>query len=289
LCRCTVTPVGTWSHGRRRPIPFAAVLPLHDDNPVSRRPVVTLLIMAACVVAYFFWQPTPFEETVDDIRFDVEYATIPCEILENRPLTRAEAEATFRFGDDNACNIDQGQTPPVYPGKNVWLAIVTSMFLHGSLIHLGGNMLFLWIFGNNVEDRLGRLGFAAFYLVGGVVATLAHVAVSRDSTVPSIGASGAIAAVMGAYLMWFPNARVRTLVIFLLVDIPAKVVLIVWFVLQFFTDPNEGVAWTAHVGGFVFGVVVGLLLRGYGNRAGPPAVRYPDPWSGDYRRFGGRY
>ena len=265
------------------------MLPLYDDNPVSRRPVVTLLIIAACVVAYFFWQPSPFDDTNDDIRFDVRYAAIPCEILQNRPLTIAEAQATFNLGDDNACDIDRGQTPPVDPGKNVWLAIVTSMFLHGSLLHIGGNMLFLWIFGNNVEDRLGRLGFAAFYLVGGVVATLAHVVVSRDSTVPSIGASGAIAAVMGAYLVWFPNARVRTIVILLLVNVPAKVVLGVWFVLQFFTDPNEGVAWVAHVGGFVFGVLVGLLLRGFGDQARPAPGRYPDPWSDDYRGFGRRY
>jgi membrane associated rhomboid family serine protease len=265
------------------------VLPLYDDNPVSRRPVVTLLIIAVCVVAYFFWQPTPFEDTGSDVRFDLRYAAIPCEVLENRPLTEAEVGATFNLGAGNACNIDRGQTPPFDPGKNVWLAVVTSMFLHGSLLHLGGNMLFLWIFGNNVEDRLGRLGFAAFYLAGGIIATLAHVAVSRDSTVPSIGASGAIAAVMGAYLIWFPNARVRTLVFIVLVNVPAKVVLGVWFVLQFFTDPNEGVAWMAHVGGFTFGVVVGLLLRGFADRAGPPTVRYPDPWSGDHRRFGGRY
>jgi membrane associated rhomboid family serine protease len=271
------------------PIRFAAVLPLGDENPVSRTPVVTYVIIAACLLAYFLWQPTPFSETIDDVEFNLEYAAIPCEVLEHRPLTRAEVGATFNLGEDDACNIDRGQTRPFDPGKNVWLAIVTSMFLHGSLLHLGGNMLFLWIFGNNVEDRLGRLGYAAFYLVGGVVATLTHVVVSRDSTVPSIGASGAIAAVMGAYLVWFPNARVRTIVIFLFVSVPAKVVLGVWFVLQFFTDPNERVAWAAHVGGFVFGVLVALLLRGFGDRAGPPRVRYPDPWSGDFRRFGGRY
>jgi rhomboid family protein len=275
--------------GRRRPVRFAAVLPIGDDNPVSRTPIVTLAIIAACLVVYFLWQPTPFSDTVGDVEFDLRYAAIPCEVLEHRPLTRAEVQATFNLGDDNSCDIDRGQTPPFDPGKNVWLAVVTSMFLHGSLLHIGGNMLFLWIFGNNVEDRLGRLGFAAFYLVGGVVATLAHVAVSRDSTVPSIGASGAIAAVMGAYLVWFPNARVRTIVIVLLVNVPAKVVLGVWFVLQFFTDPNEGVAWVAHVGGFVFGVLVGLLLRGFGDQARPAPVRYPDPWSGDYRRPGGRY
>jgi membrane associated rhomboid family serine protease len=265
------------------------VLPLYDDNPVSRRPVVTLAIIAACVVAYFFWQPSPLEDTVDDVRFNLEYAAIPCEVLHQRPLTTAEVQATFNLGENNACNIDRGQTPPFDAGKNVYLAVLTSMFLHGSLLHLGGNMLFLWIFGNNVEDRLGRLGFAAFYLAGGIVATLAHVAVSRESTVPSIGASGAIAAVMGAYLIWFPNARVRTIVIFVLVNVPAKVVLGVWFVLQFFTDPNEGVAWMAHVGGFTFGILVGLLLRGYGDRARPATTRYPDPWGSDYPRFGGRY
>ena len=131
------------------------MLPLYDDNPVSRRPVVTLLIIAACVVAYFFWQPTPFEDTGSDVRFDLRYAAVPCEVLENRPLTEAEVGATFNLGDGNACNIDRGQTPPFDPGKNVWLAVVTSMFLHGSLLHLGGNMLFLWIFGNNVEDSMG--------------------------------------------------------------------------------------------------------------------------------------
>jgi rhomboid family protein len=265
------------------------VLPLRDDNPVSRTPVVTYLIIAACLVAYFLWQPTPFSDTVDDVEFDLQYAAIPCEVLEHRPLTRAEVQATFNLGEDNSCNIDRGQTPPFDPGKNVWLAVITSMFLHGSLLHIGGNMLFLWIFGNNVEDRLGRLGFATFYLAGGIVATLAQVAVSRDSTVPSIGASGAIAAVMGAYLVWFPNARVRTLVILFLVDIPAKVFLVVWFVLQFFTDPNEGVAWMAHVGGFLFGLLVGLLFRGFGDRARPATARYPDPWGGDHPPFGGRY
>jgi len=265
------------------------VLPLGDDNPVSRAPVVTWLIIAACLVAYFLWQPTPFSETVDDIEFDLQYAAIPCEVVEHRPLTTAEVRATFNLGDDNSCDIDRGQTAPFDPGKNVWLAVVTSIFLHGSLLHIGGNLLFLWIFGNNVEDRLGRLGFAAFYLAGGVIATLAHVAVNPESTVPSIGASGAIAAVMGAYLVWFPNARVRTIVVVLLVNVPAKVVLGVWFVLQFFTNPNEGVAWVAHVGGFAFGVLVGLLLRGFGDRTPPAPVPYPDPWSGDYRRFGGRY
>ena len=268
------------------------MLPLGDDNPVSRTPIVTWLIIAACLVAYFAWQPTPFSDDVDDIEFNLQYAAIPCEIVEQRPLTVGEVQATFNLGDDNACDIDGGRTPAFDAGKNVWLAVVTSMFLHGSLLHIGGNLLFLWIFGNNVEDRLGKLGYAAFYLVGGVVATLAHVAVGPDSTVPMVGASGAIAAVMGAYLVWFPNARVRTAVIFLLIAVvylPAKWVLGFWFVLQFFTDPNQGVAWVAHVGGFVFGVVVALLFRGFGDRARPAQMTGRDPWRDDYPRFGGRY
>jgi membrane associated rhomboid family serine protease len=268
------------------------VLPLGDDNPVARPTVVTWLIIAACLVAYFVWQPTPFSDTVDDIEFNLQYAAIPCEVVEDRPLTVGEVQATFNLGQDNACDIDAGQSPAFDPGKNVWLAVVTSMFLHGSVLHIGGNLLFLWIFGNNVEDRLGKIGFAAFYLAGGVVATLAHVVVGTDSTVPMVGASGAIAAVMGAYLVWFPNARVRTAVIFFLITViylPAKWVLGFWFVLQFFTDPNQGVAWMAHVGGFVFGVLVALLFRGRGDRVRLAPTGYRDPWRGDDRRFGGRY
>jgi membrane associated rhomboid family serine protease len=131
-------------------------------------------------------------------------------------------------------------------------------------MHLAGNLLFLWIFGNNIEDRLGHARYVVFYLVGGVVATLTYVVLNPDSTIGMIGASGAIAAVMGAYFVWFPDAPVRTWISFLLfvfVRIRAKWVLGFWFVLQFFTDPNSGVAWAAHVGGFVFGVIAGLIVR----------------------------
>jgi membrane associated rhomboid family serine protease len=126
-------------------------------------------------------------------------------------------------------------------------------------------MLFLWVFGNNIEDRMGPFFFLMFYLVGGLVATGAHIAVQPSSTVPLVGASGAIAAVMGAYLVLFPNVRIRSLIIpFVVVlfrDIPAKWLLGFWFVLQFFTNPAEGVAWVAHVGGFLFGALVAYLLR----------------------------
>jgi membrane associated rhomboid family serine protease len=159
----------------------------------------------------------------------------------------------------------------------VYLAILISMFLHGSLLHLGGNMLFLWIFGNNIEDTLGRAKYLAFYLVGGFVATMAHILVQPQSTIPTIGASGAIAAVMGAYLAWFPNVRIRTLFIFFFVlfrDISAKWLLLFWFFSQFLegVNPNSGVAWMAHVGGFAFGLLFGFVFR-TNRAAGRPALR----------------
>lgn len=262
------------------------MIPLRDSNPVSRTPILTWLIVAACIVVYFAWQPDPLHSTVADVEFNLRNAAIPCEVVQGRPLTVPEVVATFRGGDDTACGVGSPASPSFDPGKNVLLAVLTSMFLHGSLLHLGGNLLFLWIFGNNVEDRLGRLGFAAFYVAGGVVAAGAHILVNADSTVPVVGASGAIAAVMGAYLIWFPEARVRTAVFFFfiaIVDIRAKWVLGFWFLLQFFTDPNDSVAWLAHVGGFVFGVLVALAIPGPGRPARtrtPPYTTERPPWPG---------
>lgn len=274
--------VGPWPplHPRRwrARIRFTGVLPLHDDNPVRRPPVVTWLVIAACLVAYFVWQPSPFGNDVDDLEFNLANAAIPCEIVEGRPLDVDEVIATYNQGNTDACGVDAGLSQSVEPDKNVWLAVVTSMFLHGSLLHIGGNLLFLWVFGNNIEDIFGKVGYVLFYLAGGVVATLSHVALNLDSTVPLVGASGAIAAVMGAYLVLFPNARVHTAIFMLLITvipIRAKWVLGFWFVLQFFTDPNEGVAWAAHVGGFVFGVLVGLMVKAARGSGGSPS---PRPW-----------
>ena len=265
------------------------MLPIHDDNPVRRPPVITWAIIAACIIVYFLWQPSPFSDDDEDVRFTVEYAAIPCEVIEGRPLDAAEADATFgqqaalTGSNDEACDIDNGQSPAVFPQKNVWLAVFTSMFLHGSLLHIGGNLLFLWVFGNNIEDVLGKVGYVLFYLAGGVVATLGHVVLNLDSTVPMIGASGAIAAVMGAYLVLFPKARVYTVVFFFLITVlplRAWMVLGFWFILQFFTDPNSGVAWAAHVTGFVFGMLVGLLVRAARGNPAPPERRPPPSFGG---------
>ncbi len=255
------------------------MIPLKDYNPTRRFPVITLILIALNVGVYFFVQ-RPYSDQSDQIRFSYEVAAIPCEVVEGRPLTEDEVIRTLRFDDDTACErqLSVDEDDEVFPNKSVWLALVYSMFLHGGLLHLGGNMLFLWIFGNNIEDRMGIAGYIGFYLIAGLAASAAHIFVQPDSTIPVVGASGAIAGVMGAYLVLFPNVRIRSLLILVILvlfrDIPAKWLLGFWFVTQFFTNPNAGVAWVAHVGGFVFGALVALFLR---DRLRPSRVAEPDP------------
>ncbi|HEX9683751.1 MAG TPA: rhomboid family intramembrane serine protease [Acidimicrobiales bacterium] len=249
------------------------MIPLKDHNPTHRRPVVTLLLLAVNIGVFFLLQPQDTSTragAIESIRFNYEFAAVPCEIIEGRPLSIAEIEATVSTGqdlclsDEELARVPAGRREAPYPGKRVWVAMVTSMFLHGGLLHLGGNMLFLWIFGNNIEDHLGHVRYILFYLAGGVVATLAHVAVAPDSSVPLVGASGAIAAVMGAYLAWFPRARIHTIIVFFLitfVEIEARWLLGFWLLSQFFIGNESGVAWMAHVGGFVFGFGIGMLVR----------------------------
>jgi len=258
------------------------VIPIKDYNPTRRFPVVTLVLIAVNIGVYFFVQ-RPFDQNKSQAAFSYQVAAIPCEVVHGRPLTRDEVVRTVQGNDDTACDSSASRSDPeVFPNKAVWLAIVYSMFLHGSLIHLGGNMLFLWIFGNNIEDRMGILGYIGFYLAAGLVAAAAHILVQPDSTVPVIGASGAIAGVMGAYIVLFPNVKIRSLIILIVIvlfrDIRAKWWLGIWFVMQFLTDPNEGVAWVAHVGGFLFGALVALLLRDRLRPSRVPTLRpTPDP------------
>ena len=163
-----------------------------------------------------------------------------------------------------------------------WVTILTSMFMHGGLLHIAFNMLFLWVFGNNVEDAMGRLKFVAFYLLAGTAAVYSQTALDPGSTVPTIGASGAVAGILGAYLLLHPRARVLTLIFLLffvtLIEIPAYVMLGIWFVLQFLpaigqvATPDvvgDGVAYFAHVGGFLFGLaLVRLFVRRTPQRLG---------------------
>ena len=255
------------------------MIPLHDENPTSRRPVVTIALIAACCLVYFLVQPSPFASTVDDVLFTFEWAVIPNELLQQEPQSQCEVArvVTDSFTAQSVCGGPFAEEP-FAPGKNVLLAVLVSLFLHGSVLHLAGNMLFLWVFGNNVEDRLGPVPFAVFYVAAGIVATLGQAAIDVRSGVPLVGASGAVAGVMGAYLVWYPRARVLTLFFVFLVfwfRIPAAVLLVAWLVLQFFTNPNEGVAWVAHVAGFAFGVVVGLAV----GRPRPPVTPWqPSGW-----------
>ncbi|MBW3669044.1 MAG: rhomboid family intramembrane serine protease [Actinobacteria bacterium] len=252
------------------------MIPLKDENPTRTTAFVTLLLIAACVSVYFVVQPTgqvnlvggnPDEQAVREIRFLLDSAAIPQEITSGEPLTEDEVDSTFpaNGGPSSAALCPPDPGPACYPDKSIWLSVLYSMFLHGSLLHLAGNMLFLWVFGNNIEDRRGRVTYLVFYLLAGIVATAAQVAIDPDSTIPMIGASGAVAGVMGAYLVLYPNVRIRTLILFgfivLFRDIGAKWLLGLWFVSQFFIGPNSGVAAMAHIGGFVFGLLAGLVWR----------------------------
>lgn len=257
------------------------MLPLRDDNPTSRRPVATIAVIIACAVVYFLVQggakSLAGADATDQPKFTYEHAAIPCEVVQGHPLTEREVEETLIANNADACQ-KHDTSNEVFPGKSIYLALFVSMFLHASLLHIGGNMLYLWIFGNNIEDRLTALGFLGFYIVGGLVATLGHVALDPNSTVPVVGASGAIAAVMGAYLVLYPKARVHSLIILgfipLFRRVPAWLLLGFWFLSQFAVDPTSGVAWAAHVTGFAFGVLAGFAMRAIGTGS-PPAPATP--------------
>ena len=156
------------------------------------------------------------------------------------------------------------------PFEVAFLPLLTSMFLHSGIAHIAGNMLFLWIFGDNVEDFYGHFTYLFFYLVCGIGSGLLHVLFNMNSAVPALGASGAISGVMGAYLILYPRSRILTLVFIFLVPIPAVIILGVWFVLQFMSAfeslgsmaPGGGVAWWAHVGGFLLGMLITMMTRG---------------------------
>ncbi len=229
---------------------------------------MTVALILVCVGVYFLVQPSSRIVTgntaQNDAAFTVEHAAIPCELSQGHALTVNELNRTFVQGDTSACDSND-TSQKGFPDKNIYVALLVSMFLHAGLLHIGGNMLFLWVFGNNIEDRIGPIPYLAFYLVGGLVATGAHVALDPNSTVPVVGASGAIAAVMGAYLVLYPRHRVHSLILFppfvFFRSLRAWVLLGFWFASQFIIDPNSGVAWAAHVGGFVFGIICGLAMR----------------------------
>lgn len=226
------------------------MIPIRDINPTRVTPVMTLLLIAACAFVWFFLQDQETES--EAVEFLYRRAAIGCEITTGEPLAPFEITR-------GVCSDDPGEDP-VFPEKSPWVSILVSMFPHGSLGHLIFNMWSLWIFGNNVEEAFGVAGYAAFYVLGGIVATMAFVWMNPGSTAPLVGASGAIAAVLGAYAVLFPTHRVLTLVGWFLLPLPAILFLAIWFIGQFSLFGTQ-VAWEAHVGGFLFGLVVALVLR----------------------------
>jgi membrane associated rhomboid family serine protease len=221
------------------------MIPLWDEMPTRRMPLITIIfILINCLVYYY-----QFFMVVDPNAFINAYGLIPIELTRGIALTPS--------------------TPsPVY------MTILFSMFMHGSFVHLFGNMLYLWIFGNNVEDYLGRIRFIIFYILSGIFAALGQILIAPSSRVPMIGASGAIAGVLGAYLILFPRARITTLVFFgffiRLIKLPAIFVLGLWIIFQIFYGLSElsasgggaGVAWFAHIGGFIGGIALIKLFSG---------------------------
>ena len=225
------------------------MIPLHDDNPTRRQPVVTIVLIALNVIVFFFWQER--DGGPREVNFLYRQAAVPCEVTSGEPVEQ---------GTRGQPTCDGSSERRVFPEKNVYLAVLVSMFLHGSILHIAGNMLFLWTFGNNIEDDLGPVLYLAFYVVAGLVAAMAHIVLFRTSAVPVVGASGAIAGVMGAYLVRFPRARVLTLISFFAIWIPSWIVLGVWFIGQFLiSSADSGVATAAHIGGFLFGLAFGLV------------------------------
>ncbi|TMK84969.1 MAG: rhomboid family intramembrane serine protease [Actinobacteria bacterium] len=268
------------------------MIPIRDDNPTRRFPIVTLAIIALNVLAFVLWEPT-FSTQEKQQEFFFCHAEIPWEISHQANLGQGGAEARRAIEDQlNATSSEAEQFQAGFRrtcgNKSWWEAIFVSMFLHGGWLHIGGNMLFLWVFGNNVEDKLGPFFYFAFYIVAGIVATITQMVISLDSVIPNLGASGAIAGVLGAYLLMFPRRRVLTLVIFFFITfvyLPAFVVLGAWFVLQLFSGVGElgsrvntggGVAFFAHIGGFVFGAVMALLFFPKERFGAAPPPRRPD-------------
>jgi membrane associated rhomboid family serine protease len=229
------------------------VIPLRDANPTRRTPIVTLALIAACTAVFALELSVEASggEAALASFFDT-WGAVPSRI--------------------SAALAGTGDAGPAATG------VLASLFLHGGWEHLIGNMLFLWIFGNNVEDRLGRLPFLVFYLLGGVAAALAQVWIEPASDIPLVGASGAIAATLGAYIVLYPQARILTFVFLVffyqLIEVPAVLVLAFWFVLQLIDGvatlgaqtAGGGVAFFAHIGGFVAGALVGVAVRATSTR-----------------------
>jgi membrane associated rhomboid family serine protease len=245
------------------------MIPIGDDNTDRRRaPIVNWLLIAANVGVFVFFQGLGSNE-----RFTMAFVTVPAEILSGHDIAQ-----TIPVRDEYGRavgGIDLAPTPiPVY------LTLITSMFMHGSLMHLAGNMLYLWIFGDNLESVLGHFRYLIFYLLTGVIAGLSHVFVTAafggNTLIPSLGASGAISGVLGGYIVLFPGRRVRVILFYQMLQVPAILAIGVWFLFQLISGAGAaggatgGVAYGAHIGGFIAGL---LLIKPFAIHAPAPEYR----------------
>ncbi len=227
--------------------------PLSDDDRQLIKPAFVTWTLIALNGLVFLLQ-------LSDPDFTYGYAAVPAEITSGRDLVEPIDVQT----PGGSAQIPQ--LPGPWP---IQLTLLTSMFMHGGFGHLSGNMLYLWIFGDNVEHRFGHAAFLAFYLVSGLVGSIAHIAMSPDSVIPTLGASGAISGVLGAYLVLFPRNRVYAVFLLRMVTVPAAVVLVMWAVMQVAggfgnlsqASESGGVAYAAHIGGFAAGVAMAIFFR----------------------------
>ena len=250
------------------------VLPLYDDNSDRRQfPVVNYAIIIVNVLVFVFLQDFGAENNW----FTAAFATVPEEIMTGKDVV-GEVVIENPLTGQEVGKIELARTP-----VSVYLTLLTSMFMHGGLAHILGNMLFLWIFGDNVEDYLGSLRYLGFYLLCGVLASLAHVgftyATGANPLIPCLGASGAISGVLGGYLILFPQRQVTVILFRILTQVPAYVAIGMWFLLQLIqsfgaleSDRGGGVAYGAHIGGFVAGMV---LVKAFAVLGQPPNYQPP--------------
>ncbi|HYZ92789.1 MAG TPA: rhomboid family intramembrane serine protease [Actinomycetota bacterium] len=240
---------------------MSMLIPIRDLNPHKRFPVVTVSIIALNVFAALYTNSLLSLDTVKAF----QYGAVPCDVVGRCPTSDPLFNALLE-------------------SRPAFLSLFTSMFMHAGILHLGFNMLFLWVFGNNVEDRLGRIRFTLFYLAAGLAAAFAQLLPNADSTVPLVGASGAVSGVLGAYIVLWPRATIVSILplgfFFTTIRTPAWVALGLWFALQLFSGLGQvgdrGVAYLAHIGGFVAGFVLIFVLGGF-RRPPEPAS---DAWSG---------
>jgi membrane associated rhomboid family serine protease len=245
---------------------MAMLIPIRDLNPHKRFPAVTIGLIAVNALAYVASASNLLQLSPEA---SLRYGAIPCDVVGQCPAISAQLEQLF-------------------PSRSSYLSLLTSMFMHGDILHLGFNMLFLWVFGNNVEDHLGRIRFVVFYLVTGFAAAFAHIAVSADSQIPIVGASGAISGILGGYVLLWPRATIVSILplgfFFTAIRTPAWVSLGLWFLVQLFGGfvglgeaSGGGVAYLAHIGGFVAGLALILpFSAGRGRPSRQPVI--DDEW-----------